>query len=91
MVTCGLSSVSDASRYSVSGRSRLQRLLDADVLEDLLTRLLVSGATMPLISDTIRPPKNVSNSHAPNPISADVAARRMPTDSSIPNASHSET
>ena len=46
---------------------------------------------IPPMSDTISPPKNVSSSHAPNPISADVAARRTTTDSSIPNASHSET
>ena len=51
----------------------------------------VSGATMPPMSDTIRPPKNVNSSHAPKPISAEVAARRTATDSSIPNASHSDT
>ena len=38
----------------------------------------------------IRPPKNVSSSHVPNPMRADVAARRTSTDSSIPNASQSD-
>ena len=32
-----------------------------------------------------------TNSQTPNPTSADVAARRMTTDSSIPKASHSAT
>ena len=39
----------------------------------------------------IRPPKIVSTNQIPNPISADVAARRTSTDSSSPNASHSPT
>ena len=50
-----------------------------------------TGAMIPPTSDTISPPKNVSSSHAPKPISADVAARRIATDSSIPKASHSDT
>ncbi len=36
-------------------------------------------------------PKIVTSSHDPNPTSADVAARRITTDSSSPNASQSAT
>ena len=39
----------------------------------------------------ISPPKIVSTNQIPNPISADVAARRTSTDSSSPKASHSPT
>ena len=50
-----------------------------------------SGAMNPPISDVMSPPKNVSSSHAPKPIRADVAARRTSTDSSIPKASQNAT
>ena len=52
----------------------------------------------PVTGDSVRPmmlvmsgPKVVSMNHTPNPISADVAARRNSTDSSSPNDSHTPT
>jgi hypothetical protein len=45
-------------------------------------------ASTPLTRDTMSPPNSDSSSQTPNPTSADVAARRIATDRSIPKASH---